>query len=99
VPKGPYKIGNKSPPIDFKNPFFEPCEFILRIDNPAFTTSTKTPFKIDARKPANIPIVYKAIPGGTNNGRLIISTGEIPPWIFYLQGDEEEEKPKATAKK
>jgi len=87
VPKGPYKIGGKAPPIEFKNPFFEPYEFILRIDNPAFTTSAKSPLKVDARKVMNIPIVFKPIPGTTNNGRLTITCGDMPPWVFYLQGE------------
>lgn len=47
-PKGPYKIGGaKSAPVEFKNPFFEPCEFSLRMDNPNFTCSVKNPVKID----------------------------------------------------
>ena len=39
--------GAKPPPIDFKNPFFEALEFTLRIDNPSFTSSVKSPIKID----------------------------------------------------
>ena len=47
-PKGPYKVGGaKPPPIDFKNPFFEACDFIIRTDNPSFTTSVKSPYKIE----------------------------------------------------
>lgn len=50
-PKGPYKIGGaKPPPIDFKNPFFDPCEFTIRIDNPSFTTPVKNPVKIDVSR-------------------------------------------------
>jgi len=47
VPKGPFKIGSKPVAIEFKNPFFDPAEFTIRIDNPSFTTSTKSPAKID----------------------------------------------------
>jgi hydrocephalus-inducing protein len=47
-PKGPFKIaGPKPPAIDFKNPFFEACEFIIRVDNPSFAVSAKSPMKID----------------------------------------------------
>jgi hydrocephalus-inducing protein len=47
-PKGPFKIaGAKPPPIDFKNPFFESMDFIIRIDNPSFTSSLKSPIKIE----------------------------------------------------
>ena len=47
VPKGPFKINAKSAPIDFKNPFFDACEFVIRIDNPSFTTSAKSPVRVD----------------------------------------------------
>lgn len=70
-PKGPYKIGGaKGPSIEFKNPFFEAKEFILRIDNPSFTTSVKSPVKVDGKKVLSIPIAYKAVPDTTSNGRL-----------------------------
>lgn len=40
-------VGPKPAPIEFKNPFFEPMEFIIRLDNTAFSTSVKSPVKID----------------------------------------------------
>jgi len=47
-PKGPHKIGGAKPgPIDFKNPFFDACDFTVRLDNPCFTTAVKNPVKID----------------------------------------------------
>jgi len=50
-PKGPHKIGGAKPgPIDFKNPFFDPCDFTVRLDNPCFTTAVKNPVKIDVTK-------------------------------------------------
>lgn len=86
-PKGPFKCAGKGVNIDFKNPFFEAYEFILRIDNPSFTTSAKSPLKIDGKKNVSIPISFKAQPGTTNNGRLTISTSDLGPWTFYIQGD------------
>lgn len=87
-PKGPFKmVGAKPPPIDFKNPFFEAYEFVVRIDNPAFTSSVKSPVKIDGKKTLSINITYKAVPGYSNSGRLIISAGDMPAWVFYLQGE------------
>eukprot|EP01017_Pseudomicrothorax_dubius_P033312 TRINITY_DN4457_c0_g1_i4.p1 TRINITY_DN4457_c0_g1~~TRINITY_DN4457_c0_g1_i4.p1 ORF type:complete len:230 (-),score=61.18 TRINITY_DN4457_c0_g1_i4:110-760(-) len=86
-PKGPFKIGAKSPPIEFTNPFFEAAEFVIRIDNPCFTASVKSPVKIDGKKKLPITLTYKATQGFPNTGRLIISTGDLPPWIFYLQGE------------
>ena len=42
APKGPIKIGAKSQSVEFKNPFFEPGQFTIRLDNPSFTTTAKT---------------------------------------------------------
>lgn len=89
-PKGPYKIGGAKPaPIDFKNPFFDAVEFTVRLDNPAFTTAVKNPVKIEGKKVLGISIQYKAIPGSSSNGRLVIQTDKFdyPPWVFYLQGE------------
>lgn len=75
-PKGPFKIvGAKPPPIDFKNPFFEAYEFVVRIDNPGFTSSVKSPIKIDGKKSLSINLSYKAVQGYSSNGRLTISAG------------------------
>ena len=43
ISKGPIKVGSKGQVVEFKNPFFEAAEFAIRIDNPSFTTSTKSP--------------------------------------------------------
>lgn len=48
TPKGPFICSSgKGTAIDFKNPFFEACEFIIRFDNPNFSSSAKSPLKID----------------------------------------------------
>ena len=108
IPKGPIKIGAKPVSIDFRNPFFEAADFVIRIDNPSFTTGTKSPIKIEVillskvklcrKKTISIPITYKAVPGSSTTGRLMISTGknlrrlsdflgDYPPWIYYLQAE------------
>lgn len=46
-PKGPFKSSGKGIAIDFKNPFYEATEFMVRIDNPSFTTSVKNPLKLE----------------------------------------------------
>ena len=86
-PKGPYKISSKPPPIDFKNPFFEAYEFVVRIDNPSFTSSVKSPVKIDGKKVLSINLTYKNVQGFSANGRLTVSAGENLSWVFYLQGE------------
>jgi len=40
-----------------------------------------------AKKNISISLTYKAVPGSTNNGRLTISTEDMPSWVFYLQGE------------
>ena len=86
-PKGPYKINAKPPPIEFKNPFFDAYEFTVRVDNPAFTSSVKSPVKVDGKKVLAINLSYKAVQGFSANGRLTISAGENLSWVFYLQGE------------
>lgn len=43
VSKGPIKVSSKGQVLEFKNPFFESADFAIRIDNPSFTTTTKSP--------------------------------------------------------
>jgi hydrocephalus-inducing protein len=86
-PKGPFKISAKPPAIDFKNPFFEGCEFVVRIDNPSFTSTVKSPVKVDGKKVLSINLSYKAVANTPPNGRLTISTGDKLEWVFYLQGE------------
>jgi hydrocephalus-inducing protein len=61
-------------------------EFTIKLDNPAFTSSVKSPVKIDSKKVLAISVAYKAVPGGSSNGRLTISNSE-QAWVFYLQGE------------
>ncbi len=75
VPKGPIKIGPKSVSVEFKNPFFEPAQFTIRLDNPCFTTTAKTITPADAKKVINVPITFKPVPGYLPTGRLIIQAG------------------------
>ena len=62
-------------PSNFKNPFFEAYEFIVRIDNPSFTSTVKSPVKVDGKKVLGINLAYKAVQGFSANGRLTISAG------------------------
>ena len=67
-PKGPFKIGGaKSAPVEFKNPFFDAKEFIIRIDNTNFTSAVKNPVKID---------VTSYIPGEISEERYAMSDGQ-----------------------
>lgn len=88
MPQGPYKcIPGKGIGIDFKNPFQEPMEYSIRLDNPAFSISTKSPVKLEMKKALTLQVVYKPQEGKPTTGRMIVSTGDLPPWIYYLSGE------------
>jgi hypothetical protein len=59
----------------------------VRIDNPSFTSSAKSPVKVDGKKILSINLAYKAVPNTPTNGRLTVSIGEELSWVFYLQGE------------
>ena len=88
MPQGPFKcIPGKGIGIDFRNPFNEPMEYLIRLDNPAFSISTKSPIKLEMKKAVSIVVVYKPQEGKPNTGRMIVSAGDLPPWIYYLSGE------------
>ena len=88
MPQGPVKcMSGKGGAVEFRNPFFEPVEFQIKIDNPSFTVSAKSPVRLDPKKPMPIQVAYKPIEGKPNTGRMIISAGDLPPWVYYLSGE------------
>ena len=88
VPQGPFKIlPGKGAGIDFKNPFAEAMEFSVRFDNPCFTMSNKSPIRIEAKKGVAINVAYKAAEGFQPTGRMMIASGDLPSWIYYLSAD------------
>jgi hypothetical protein len=85
LPKGPFKVSSKGTSIEFKNTFYEAREFMVRIDNPNFTCSLKSPFKLEAKKSVALPLSFK--PNGDNfTGRIVVETKDQISWIYYLQG-------------
>jgi hypothetical protein len=62
-------------------------EYTIRLDNPAFSLGTKSPVKLEAKKSVSIQVVYKPQEGKPSTGRMIVSTGDLPPWIYYLSGE------------
>ena len=88
MPQGPFKcIPGKGIGIEFRNPFYEPMEYLIRLDNPAFSMNAKSPVKLDNKKSLSILVVYKPQDGKPPTGRMIVSTGDLPPWIYYLSGE------------
>lgn len=85
LPKGPFKISAKGSTIDFKNTFYEAKEFFIRIDNPNFACSTKSPFKLEPKKSILLSLTFKGA-AENNTGRITIETKEQITWIYYLQG-------------
>lgn len=88
MPQGPFKcLPGKGSGIEFRNPFYEPMEYTIRLDNPSFTISTKSPIRLDSKKSVSILVVYKPQDGRPPTGRMIITAGDLPPWIYYLSGE------------
>ena len=73
--------------IDFKNPLNEKCEFLVTFDNPNFSLASKLPGPLEPGKATNLQIKYDAKPDLPTTGRMIITTKNLPPWIYYLQGE------------
>lgn len=89
VPQGPIKCiaGPKPIGIDFKNPLNEKCEFMVTFDNPNFSLASKLPGPLDPGKATNLQIKFEAKADLPNTGRMIVTTKNLPPWIYYLQGE------------
>jgi len=77
--------------LDFKNPLNEAADINLRFDNPNFSCGKLNP-KIEAKKNISIPIAFKPLQDQSNTGRLIITLNKFPPWVYFLQTEEEEVK-------
>jgi hydrocephalus-inducing protein len=78
----------KTAPIDFKNPLSEKCEFTIRFDNPCFTLATKLPGPIEAGKPVSLQVKYDYNEAYPSTGRMLISTKDLPAWVYYLHGEK-----------
>lgn len=88
MPQGPIRCpAGKNVGIEFRNPFYEPMEFVIRFDNTSFITTAKSPLRIDSKKSVSIQVTYKVSEGRPNTGRMLITAGDIPPWIYYLSGE------------
>lgn len=85
LPKGPYKISTKGTNLDFKNTLYESKEFYLKIDNPNFVCTVKSPFKLDAKKTISLALAFRGTPENST-GRIIVETKDQIAWVYYLQG-------------
>jgi len=85
LPKGPYKISAKGTNLDFKNTLYESKEFYLKIDNPNFVCTVKSPFKLDAKKTISLALIFRGTPENST-GRIIVETKDQIAWVYYLQG-------------
>ena len=55
MPQRPLKcIPGKGIGIEFINPFYEHMEYLIRLDNPAFSMNAKSPVKLDSKKSLSI---------------------------------------------
>lgn len=89
-PQGPVLIkAGASAQIPFKNVFTVQKEYRLMVDNPNFVVKDK---EMGAPKKAMaIAVTFKPTPEvaaakSDVTGKLTITCGDLPPWIFYLKG-------------
>eukprot|EP00438_Fugacium_kawagutii_P028042 Skav208422 [mRNA] locus=scaffold2953:284086:291435:+ [translate_table: standard] len=85
-PQGPVDIPKGKPTnVDFQNPFMEPVEFSLQVDDPCFQL-TQRAMKLDGKKSAPIPVSF--VGDRVQQGRLLISAPSVAvPWVVFLQGN------------
>lgn len=85
-PQGPVDIAKGKPTnVDFQNPFMEPVEFSLQVDDPCFQL-TQRAIKLDGKKTAPIPVSFAG--DRVQQGRLLISAPNVSvPWVIFLQGN------------
>jgi hydrocephalus-inducing protein len=95
-PQGPILISpGSSGNVIFRNVFSETREFSFTTDNPAFTVSTASS-NISSKQAYTLVVKYTPLSGEEENkrvietGKLFVSCpalGDMPPWVFYLQGN------------
>lgn len=81
-------MNTKTVNIEFKNPLSEKCEFAIRFDNPCFTLATKLPGPLESGKGVSLPVKFDFKEGESTTGRMMISTKDLPAWIYYLHGEK-----------
>ncbi|CAE7232354.1 Hydin [Symbiodinium sp. CCMP2456] len=80
-PQGPVDVPKGKPTnVEFQNPFAEPVEFSLQVDNPSFQL-TQRAVKLDSKKTAfaSVPIPVSFTGDKAQGGRLLVSAGDLPP--------------------
>jgi hydrocephalus-inducing protein len=83
------KIANtKTANIEFKNPLSEKCDFTIRFDNPCFSLATKLPGPIDPGRNVVLAVKFDFNESRAMTGRMLVSTKDLPPWIYYLHGEK-----------
>ncbi len=82
--------------IDVKNVLRADAEFLLTLDNVAFTT-TAASVRVGGKKTGVVPVKFLPVDASTaaaagagtaHAGKLIVSCSglDLPPWVFYLNG-------------
>jgi len=89
-PQGPVMVqSGKAAAIEFRNPLDAVTEFTFQVDNPSFSTGSRSQ-RIDPKKSVSIQVNYKPSDGAKEQGgRLIVNApGVATPWIFFLKGGQ-----------
>ncbi|OQR91449.1 hydrocephalus-inducing protein [Achlya hypogyna] len=90
VPQGPFVFATTQD-IEFKNVFNAPREFTFAVDNPGFTVNASTTtIGAKAAKVVTVKNVDTSSRQTPLTGKLLVtcpSLPDLPPWVFYLEGE------------
>ncbi|KDO23200.1 hypothetical protein SPRG_10008 [Saprolegnia parasitica CBS 223.65] len=90
VPQGPF-VFSTTQDIEFKNVFNAPREFAFAIDGAGFTVNAATvTIAAKSAKVVTIKNVDTSARAAPVTGKLLVtcpSLPELPPWVFYLEGE------------
>eukprot|EP00698_Gefionella_okellyi_P022526 TRINITY_DN7486_c0_g1_i1.p1 TRINITY_DN7486_c0_g1~~TRINITY_DN7486_c0_g1_i1.p1 ORF type:complete len:4186 (-),score=1237.39 TRINITY_DN7486_c0_g1_i1:99-12656(-) len=89
-PQGPFVVkSGGSIQIPFKNVFNAQKEYKITVDNANFVVKDKE--SAAPKKPIPIAVTFKPTPEAAAaktevTGKLTVTSGDLPPWVFYLKG-------------
>ncbi|CAM9698611.1 unnamed protein product, partial [Chrysoparadoxa australica] len=96
LPQGPFTFApGEQKELPFRNVFAANLDFTFTTDNSAFVVASGEKQTVPGKASKNAVIKFQPLPAGVEAtaggivGKLIVqcvSMGQLPPWVFYLQG-------------
>lgn len=62
----------------------------MRLDNPSFSLAPKGTQKINAKTVQKFQVTFKKTEGYPVSGKLCLAAKGLQPWVYYLNGTDEE---------